>query len=66
MRRTLLRMKRLCMIAFLSVASLTPGMARTAPWADTRGSYNYYQERGNREAMIGSFDAAIAGCPPVS
>jgi hypothetical protein len=38
---------------------LTPILVRAA-WSDARGSYNYYQVRGNKEAMTADFKTAIA------
>jgi hypothetical protein len=44
---------------FLLTAFFAREVALAAEWSDKPGSYNYYEKRGNVEAMNADFDAAI-------
>lgn len=46
-------------VVFLLVALFARGISLGAEWSDKPGSYNYYEKRGNVEAMNADFDAAI-------
>lgn len=50
---------RVLIAGLVLAAALGAPLAAAEGWTDAPGSYNYYQLRGNREAMAGDFTSAI-------